>query len=77
MKIEQRYLSLNQAAVYLGLSPKTLYKWAELDQIPAHKLGKLWRFDLQELDAFVKTPGNEHYHQISSSLPGMLINDGI
>src|SRR5579862_1931314 len=49
---EQRYLSLKQAAAYLGLSPKTLYAWAEDREIPGHKVGRVWRFDRQELDQF-------------------------
>ncbi len=52
--IQQRYLSLNQAACYLGLSPKTLYLWAEDKKIPYYKLGRLWRFDREELDGFVR-----------------------
>ena len=52
--MEQRYLSVAQAAAYMGLSPKTLYAWAEKGAIPAHKLGRLWRFDKAELGAFVR-----------------------
>lgn len=51
--IERRYIDLNQAAIYLALSPKTLYTWAAAGTIPAHKLGRLWRFDRAEQDAFV------------------------
>ena len=52
--VEQRYLSLDDAAKYLGLSVKTLYKWAEKGEIPAYKVGRLWRFDRPELDDFVR-----------------------
>lgn len=51
--IQQRYISLKDASVYLGLSPKTLYDWTTNGQIPAYKLGRVWRFDRQELDGFV------------------------
>jgi excisionase family DNA binding protein len=51
--IKQRYLALKQAAVYLGLAKKTLYSQASKGLIPAHKIGRVWRFDLEELDAFV------------------------
>ena len=53
-EIVQRYFSLNQAASYLGLSPKTMYAWAEDHRIPAYKIGRLWRFDRAELDEFVR-----------------------
>ena len=51
--IDQRYLDLQQAAVYLGLSPKTLYEWVAKGNMPAYKLGRVWRFDIDELDQFV------------------------
>jgi excisionase family DNA binding protein len=59
--IEQRYFDLQQAALYLGLSPKTLYKWAENKFMPAYKLGRLWRFDKAELDRFVRSEKKESF----------------
>ena len=52
--VEQRYLSVAQTASYLGLSPKTVYSWAEKGAMPAYKVGRVWRFDKTELDHFVK-----------------------
>jgi excisionase family DNA binding protein len=52
-EIAQQYFSLKQAACYLGLSPKTIYVWAEGNKIPAYKVGRVWRFDRAELDSFV------------------------
>lgn len=49
----QRYISLADAAEYLGLARKTLYTWAERGTVPAHKVGRLWRFCRAELDDFV------------------------
>jgi excisionase family DNA binding protein len=52
--VEQRYLSVLEAATYMGLSPKTIYAWAEKGGIPAYKVGRVWRFDKTELDHFVR-----------------------
>jgi excisionase family DNA binding protein len=52
--MEQRYLSVAETAAYLGLSPKTVYAWAEKGAMPAHKVGRVWRFDRTELDDFVR-----------------------
>jgi excisionase family DNA binding protein len=52
--IGQRYLSVMEAATYLGLSPKTIYAWAEKGAMPAYKVGRVWRFDRGELDQFVR-----------------------
>jgi excisionase family DNA binding protein len=53
LMVQQRYLSIKQAATYTNLSAKTLYKWAETGQMPACKVGRLWRFDRLELDEFM------------------------
>ena len=60
--IHQRYISLSQAAAYLGLSPKTIYEWVEVGKMPGYKLGRLWRFDRDQLDGFVKASGNKVWY---------------
>ena len=55
--VEQRFLSLKQISVYLGLSSKTLYHWAEEGRIPGYKLGRVWRFDREQIDLFVRSNG--------------------
>jgi len=52
--VEQRYVTLAEAANYLGMSPKTLYGWAEHGMMPGYKVGRVWRFDRTELDQFVR-----------------------
>jgi excisionase family DNA binding protein len=52
--LEQRYLSVTEAATYLGLSPKTVYAWVEKGAMPGYKVGRVWRFDKTELDEFVR-----------------------
>ncbi|HOW27344.1 MAG TPA: helix-turn-helix domain-containing protein [Elusimicrobiota bacterium] len=52
--MEQRYLSPLQASQYLGLSKQTIYIWAEEGKIPGYKVGRVWRFDREELDSFVR-----------------------
>ena len=51
---EVRFFTLTEAAAYLALSPRTLYVWAEQKTIPAYKLGRVWRFDKEELLRFVR-----------------------
>ncbi len=49
--IEQRYLSVNQAAVYLGVSTSAIRKWIRTGQIPACcRFNGSIRFDKQGLD---------------------------
>ena len=48
------WLSLDDLAKYLKSPKSTLYKLAQHGQIPGHKLGRSWRFDRDEVDAWIK-----------------------
>lgn len=37
--VEDRWLSIDEIALYLGVKLDTVYKW--IDRMPAHKLGRL------------------------------------
>lgn len=50
------YISIDEAAEYLGIKTVTLRNWIKKgDSIPAHKIGKLWKFKRSELDAWVQS----------------------
>ena len=59
------WLTLNEAAGYLKLGKSTIYKMAREGDLPGHKAGKVWRFDAEELDSWLKSGG-----RASSSSPG-------
>ena len=54
-KNNNNYISLEEAAEYLGIKPVTLRAWIKKEQIPAHKIGKLWKFKCSELDEWVNS----------------------
>lgn len=50
------YISLEEAAKFLDIKPVTLRKWLRGNvDIPAHKVGKQWKFKCSELDEWVKS----------------------
>ena len=54
--MEDGYIGLEQAAEYLNIKPVTLRKWIRnRDDIPAHQIGKLWKFKKAELDEWVNS----------------------
>lgn len=54
--MEDGYIGLEQAAEYLNIKPVTFRKWIRnLDDIPAHQIGKLWKFKKAELDEWVNS----------------------
>jgi len=55
-KNADNYINLEDAAVYLGISAVTLRGWLKkYKDLPAHKIGKLWKFKRSELDRWVQS----------------------
>jgi excisionase family DNA binding protein len=50
----ERWLSVDEIAAHLGVNPDTIYKWITRKRMPAHKLGRLWKFLASEVDEWVK-----------------------
>ncbi|MEO6422457.1 MAG: helix-turn-helix domain-containing protein, partial [Candidatus Nitrotoga sp.] len=44
-------------ARHLGVVKDTVYRWRERKGLPAHKIGRLWKFQLSEVDEWVRTGG--------------------
>lgn len=52
--MKERWLSVEEIAAHLGVNPDTLYKWIDRKRMPAHKVGRLWKFLASEVDRWVK-----------------------
>lgn len=51
--IDDRWLSVDEIAAYLGVKRDTIYKWIERKSLPAHKVGRLWKFRRSDIDDWV------------------------
>ena len=53
----ERWLSVKEIARHLGIKEPTIYKWVlrKYKNIPAHKVGRLWKFKVTEIDKWVKS----------------------
>lgn len=51
----ENYISIEDAAKYLNIKPVTLRKWVKERKVPAHQIGKQWKFKISELDLWVKS----------------------
>ena len=51
------YISLEEAAAYLGIKAPTLRSWIKnpKNEVPAHKIGRLWKFKRSEIDEWVNS----------------------
>jgi len=52
--MQERWLSVEEIAAHLGVNRDTIYKWLVRKKLPAHKVGRLWKFLASEVDAWVK-----------------------
>jgi excisionase family DNA binding protein len=55
--LEDRWLSVDEISQYLGVSTDTVYRWIEKQAMPAHRVGRLWKFKKDEIDGWVKSGG--------------------
>lgn len=53
--IAESWVGITEAAAFLGVTKDTIRNWIKKTDIPAHKIGKLWKFKLSELDEWVKS----------------------
>lgn len=47
------WIGIDEAAKYMDVTKDTVRNWIKKDAIPAHKIGKLWKFKRSELDAWI------------------------
>jgi excisionase family DNA binding protein len=49
------WLNLDDLARYLKVPKSTLYRLAQKNALPGHKVGRTWRFDRDEVDQWIKS----------------------
>jgi excisionase family DNA binding protein len=53
------WVAADTVARHLGVSNDSIYRWIDGRALPAHKIGRLWKFKLSEVDAWVRAGGTE------------------
>ena len=51
------WVGVDDVARHLGVSHDTVYRWIEAKGLPAHKVGRLWKFKLVDVDDWVRGGG--------------------
>ena len=62
-----RWLSVEEIANHLGVKRDTVYKWIDRKRMPAHKVGRLWKFRRDEIDEWVRSGGADDRERDSDS----------
>ena len=48
------WVSLEEIARHLGVSQDTVHRWLRGRGMPAHKVGRLWKFKVSDVDDWVR-----------------------
>jgi len=56
-EVEDRWLSVDEITRHLGVSSDTIYRWIARFGMPAHRMGRLWKFKKYQVDAWVEAGG--------------------
>lgn len=54
LSMEDRWLSVGEISVYHGVTRDTVCNWLSERDLPAHKIGRLWKFKKEDVDVWVK-----------------------
>lgn len=71
MASEEGWVGIAEVAAHLSVAKDSIYRWVESKDFPAHRVGRLLRFRLSEVDEWVKAGGGSasRVHRASRSSP--------
>jgi len=55
--MSEPWVSVEDVARHLGVVRDSVYRWIEAKGLPAHRIGRLWKFKLSEVDEWVRARG--------------------
>lgn len=50
----ESWVSADAIAAHLGVTKDSIYTWIAKKGMPAHRVGRLWKFKVTEVDAWVR-----------------------
>ena len=51
------WVSVDQIAEHLGVTRDSIYRWIDRMDLPAHRVGRLWKFQVSAVDEWVRAGG--------------------
>lgn len=60
MATAEHWVSVDEVCLHLAVNKDTIYRWVETKNFPAHKIGRLFRFKISEVDDWVRADGEKN-----------------
>ena len=57
--VSEPWLSADDIATHLGVTKDSVYAWIANKGMPAHRVGRLWKFQVSEVDTWVRRAGTD------------------
>lgn len=57
MASEEGWVGIADVAAHLSVAKDSIYRWVDSKDFPAHRVGRLLRFRLSEVDEWVRAGG--------------------
>jgi len=58
--MNEPWTSVEEIARHLGVAKDSIYRWIDRRRLPGHKIGRLWKFKISEVDEWVRAGGADH-----------------
>lgn len=53
----EKWVTLKEVQSYIGVGRETILQWIAKRNMPAYKVGRLWKFKLSEVDDWIRSGG--------------------
>lgn len=53
----EKWSTLKEVQAYLGVGRETVLQWIAKRNMPAYKVGRLWKFKVSEVDDWIRSGG--------------------
>lgn len=63
-------MNVDEVAAYLRVATATVYRLAQRGEIPAAKVGRVWRFQKQVIDRWLETQAGASFVEKAGAQPG-------
>jgi excisionase family DNA binding protein len=60
------WVSVDKIAEHLGVTRDSIYRWIDSKGLPAHRVGRLWKFQVFEVDDCVRAGGADENSNYSA-----------